>query len=170
MTLIQMKKSRKKPCAGDVFVLQTSQNIFYYGKVILANIESPDRFVKGVSLIFIYDLETNVKKLPLDLSAQRLLIAPIVVNNQPWQRGYFETLGNVGISDWDLCVDYGFWDVVKEEYVDIQKNKMSRIPKYHSIFGLGSYGIVDKEVQKALSQKRNDVFMLGSRVYSDLIE
>ena len=36
--LIPIKKSKKAPQQGDVFVVQPFQNIFYYGKVIQTNI------------------------------------------------------------------------------------------------------------------------------------
>jgi len=47
-------------------------------------------------------------------------------------------------------VEYGFWDVIKKHYVDIKGNVLDSPPKYHSIYGLGSYGIITKEVFKAL--------------------
>jgi hypothetical protein len=44
MQMIQMNKSRKKSCIGDVFVLQPIQGIFYYGKVIKTDLRSYDSF------------------------------------------------------------------------------------------------------------------------------
>lgn len=52
--LISMKKSRKKPQEGDVFVLQPIKDVFYYGKVIQTNLKSVDSFINGMTLIYIY--------------------------------------------------------------------------------------------------------------------
>ncbi|MCM1424459.1 MAG: hypothetical protein NC415_11705 [bacterium] len=85
---------------------------------------------------------------------KELLIAPVIVNHQPWRKGYFETVGNVGVSKSDRNIDFAFWNVLKEEYVDIngQVRILNSKPKYRSIYGLGSYGIVGKDVQKALGK------------------
>jgi hypothetical protein len=63
MQMIQMNKSRKKPCIGDVFVLQPIQGIFYYGKVIKTDLQSYDSFVRGMFLLFIYDCCSTKKVL-----------------------------------------------------------------------------------------------------------
>ena len=153
MNLIPMKKSRKNPTLGDVFVLQVDEDIYYYGKVVMEAIDCPDRFMKGMWMISIYDYGSNSKEIPDNLSEYELLIAPIVVNKQPWVKGYFQTIGKMEVTDKELSIDYGFWNVLKDEYVDLQGNKLDRIPKYVAIYGLGSYGIVDKEVHKALENK-----------------
>ena len=145
-----MKKSSKAPQEGDVFVLQPISDIFYYGKVIRTNLKSVDSFINGMTLIYIYKYCSINKGIPLGLENEEFLIAPIIVNNQPWQKGYFETVGNVGISEKDKVADFAFWDVLKEEYVDINGQVIGSKPKYKSIYGLGSYGIVGKEVQKAI--------------------
>jgi hypothetical protein len=89
----------------------------------------------------VYDLETN-----------DLLIAPQIVNKQPWLKGYFETIGNVEVTTQENSIDFGFWDILRERYVDISGNPLDVPPKVSSIYGLGSYGIVSKEVYKVLNK------------------
>lgn len=50
------------------------------------------------------------------------------------------------MSEKERKADLAFWDVLKEEYVDIRGKKIKEKPKYYGIYGLGSYGIVGKEV------------------------
>ena len=80
--LIAMKKSRKKPQKGDIFVVQPLQNIFYYGKVIETDIRSKDSFVNGMFLILVYDKMSKSKDSPIpsDLDRCDLLIAPTCAN------------------------------------------------------------------------------------------
>lgn len=153
--LIAMKKSLKKPQEGDVFVLQPQKKIFYCGKVIQTNLESTDSFIKGMTLIYIYDRFCSEKVVPYDLDEEELLIAPIVVNNQPWIKGYFETVDNVPVSEREKNLEFGFWDVLTKKYLDIRGMKIGKKPKYCSIYGLGSYGVVGKEVQKAIKLKKS---------------
>lgn len=138
--LLPMCRSRKKPKAGDVFVVQPEKDIFYFGKVIQTDIVSSDSFINGMSLIYIYNRRSSQKIMSLGIETEELLIPPIVVNNQPWVKGYFETIGFKPVTVSEEQIDYGFWHVL-----------LSRVPKYASIFGLGSYGIVGKEVQKAIN-------------------
>lgn len=147
-----MKKSTKKPQEGDVFVLQPVKDMFYYGKVIQTNLKSVNSFINGMTLIYIYKYCSNNKVLPDDLENEELLIPPIIVNHQPWRKGYFETVGNIDVSESDRNIDFAFWRIIKKGYVDIDGEViiLDREPKYKSIYGLGSYGVVGKEVQRAL--------------------
>ena len=86
---VLMKKSRKRPCVGDVFVLQPSEGKYYFGKVIQTDLESRDSFIRGMNLIYIYDFCTNEKELVNDFDGNGLLISLMVVNHQPWLKGYF---------------------------------------------------------------------------------
>ena len=153
--LIAMKKSRKKPQEGDVFVLQPIEGVFHFGKVIQTDIKSVDSFVNGMTLIYVYQYSSDSKEMPDALENEELLIPPVVVNLQPWTMGYFETIGNGGVSESERNVDFAFWDVLREKYVDIttaQPIALKKEPKYRSIFGLGSYGVVGKEVHKTLQE------------------
>ena len=117
--LIAMKKSSKKPQEGDVFVLQPVIGKFYFGKVVQTNLKSIDSFINGMTLIYIYKCCSIEKQIPLGLETEELLIAPIIVNNQPWLKGYFETIGNKPVLENEKTVDFAFWDTLKKEYVDI---------------------------------------------------
>lgn len=153
--LIVMKRTYKKPKEGDVFALQPLKDIFYFGKVIQTELESVDSFIRGMSLVYIYDCSSKEKAVPDEFDENELLIAPVIVNHQPWTKGYFETIGNVDVSAKVKSVDFAFWDMLREKYVDLSRAelKLHHDPKYRSIFGLGSYGIVGKDVQKALKSK-----------------
>ncbi|MBE6754655.1 MAG: hypothetical protein E7559_09980 [Ruminococcaceae bacterium] len=148
--LIAMHKSRKKPCVGDVFVLQPFSGTFYFGKVIQSDLQSDDSFIRGMFLVYIYDYSSTKKEIVTDFENSDFLIAPMIINTQPWLKGYFETIGNIPVTVQERNVEYGFWDVIKKHYVDIKGNVLDSPPKYHSIYGLGSYGIITKEVFKAL--------------------
>ena len=148
--LIQMKKSRKKPCTGDIFVVQPFPDKYYYGKVIQTDLQSTDSFINGMFLIYIYDYCSTDKKIENNLDKNKLLIAPMIVNKQPWLKGYFETIGNVAVTDDEKNIDFGFWHILKKEFLDINGHSLDSEPQYHSIFGLGSYGAIAKEIYKVL--------------------
>ncbi|MBQ8527048.1 MAG: immunity 26/phosphotriesterase HocA family protein [Lachnospiraceae bacterium] len=148
--LLIIKKSSKKPKEGDVFVLQPVKNLFYFGKVIQTNLKSVDSFVNGMSLIYVYKHCSVDKILPNGLENEELLIAPMIVNNQPWSKGFFETIGNIKVTESERKIDFAFWDVLQKKFVDIDGQEILHTPKYSSTYGLGSFGIIGKEVQKAI--------------------
>lgn len=114
-----------------------------------------------MTLIYIYDGTCNEKVVPRHFDEGELLIAPIIVNNQPWIKGYFEFVENISVSGRERNLEFGFWDVLRQEYVDIQGKKIREKPKYCGIYGLGSYGIVGEEVQEAI-QKNNNFYQYSS--------
>ena len=150
--LIPIKKSKKAPQQGDVFVVQPFQNIFYYGKVIQTNIYSKQSFVNGMILIFIYDKMSTTPKIPCNLDNSNLLIAPTVVNRLGWSRGYFETICNIPITDRERNISFGFWDFLKKRFVDVEGNVLDRKPDYYTDFGLGNYLVVGEKIQVALQK------------------
>ncbi len=105
-----------------------------------------------MTLVYIYNKVSSEKAFLENLEDADLLIAPIIVNNQPWQKGYFETVGNTKVLEKEKNLDYGFWDMLKKKYVNYNGDEILKEPRYWTYYGLGSYGIVGKEVQKALNK------------------
>jgi hypothetical protein len=56
------------------------------------------------------------------------------------------------VTTQENSIDFGFWDILRNRYVDISGNPLDVPPKVSSIYGLGSYGIVLKEVYKSLNK------------------
>ena len=151
--LLVLKKTRKKPKEGDIFVLNPKRDLYCYGKIIEVGVKSKDSFVNGMYLIYLYDYFSKTKELKVELDVDNLLIPPMVVNTQLWLKGYAETLSNIEVSEKERNLEFGFWDIVREIYVNINGDKIDNIPKLISLFGLGSYGIVGKEIQKVIKER-----------------
>ena len=64
--LISMKRSRKKPQAGDVFVIQPLSGRYLYGRVIRTNLPSNDPLIKGWNLIYIYKNMVSEPVIPVE--------------------------------------------------------------------------------------------------------
>ena len=148
--LIPMNKSRKYPKEGDIFLVQPFLNVYYYGKVIQTQIQSGDSFVNGMNLIFIYDKCTGDQSIPEDLNDADFLISPIIINKLPWSRGYFETIGNVQVTEREKSRSYGFWSFQKKMFVDVEGMPLAYKPRYWSYYGLASYAVVGDKIQTAL--------------------
>ena len=150
--LLELKKSKKRPKEGDIFVLNPRKEVFCFGKVIMTNVESRDSFVNGMNLIFIYDYFSVDGSIPDNIESYNILLVE-VVNNQLWIKGFAENIAYSEVTEKEINADYAFWDMLKNEYVDIKGNTVNVIPKIKGTYGLGSYGIVGKEIHKVLEQR-----------------
>ena len=150
--LLEQKKSNKKPKEGDVFVLNPKENLFCFGKVIMTNVESRDSFVNGMDLIFIYDYFSKTEDVPQNLEQFDILLVE-VINHQLWKKGYAKTISFSEVTQSDLNENFGFWDMLREEYVNLKGDPVDKEPKYKGIYGLGSYGIIGKEIHEVISKR-----------------
>lgn len=148
--LIPMNKSKKQPKEGDVFLVQPFYHMYYYGKVIQVYVQSRDSCVNGMNLIFIYDKCADDKSIPSNLDQCSFLIPPIIINKLPWSRGYFETIGNVPVTDQEKAMPFGFWSFQKKMFVDVNGNPLTYKPQCWSDYGLASYAVVGEKIQAAL--------------------
>ncbi|MFT9497943.1 Imm26 family immunity protein, partial [Anaerosolibacter sp.] len=122
-----------------------------YGRVIRTDIKNFGNL--EWNLIYIYDEIKRGIDESYVLDPNKLLIPPQIVNNQGWIKGYFYTVGNKPLTTSDYARNYGFWDTLRAIYVDEDGVPMDVKPSMYTDYGLGSYGIVGLDVQKALEKK-----------------
>lgn len=151
--LLTLKKSRKKPKEGDIFILQPSEGLYYYGKVIKTGIESTNPFLNGWNLIYISGRPVADKnEVNFDLS-QGLLVPPVVTNNKGWYDGFFETIQSNEVTDQELNLSYGFWDDIKKKYRNEHGYTLTSQPVFVSGYGLVSYGGIGRAIHKVLNNE-----------------
>lgn len=110
---LQVLKRRRKPIIndGDVFVLTLNGKVFYYGKVLISNIHNDeDSWINGCILVAIFRCKTSEKSMDsYNPNCDNLMIPPAIITKQYWTMGWFETIGNVPITDVEKNLDYGFF-------------------------------------------------------------
>ena len=150
--LLVLKKSNKKPIEGDIFVLAIRDNLYCFGKVIRVNVESQDCFVNGMYLIYIFDYFSSSEKYSKSIENNDILLVE-VINTQLWRKGYAKNIAFSEVTENQMNADYGFWDILKETYVDLSGDELDYIPKYKGVYGLGSFGIIGKELHKIVKER-----------------
>ena len=152
MDLIKLQPSRKKPKEGDVFIISPKEDVFLFGLVVKAQMALNDPIMNGGHLIFIFNYFSRKKEITENLLSHDLIIAPQIVNNQGWLKGYFETIGTISINNQDIEKNYGFWDIVTKQYVDELGKPLPSEPNMFSDYGLGSYGSVSMALKEKLDK------------------
>ena len=144
-----LKRKRIIPQKGDVFVVSPKGGGYYCGVVISAGIEISDTYS---SVVFILDKEYESMDIDVkDLELENLLYYPEIVDKGYWSRGYFYNIGKqIEIPD-DL--DYGFYSIGKECYVDEYRNRISRCPKLLGIDGVATGIGVARKINRELILK-----------------
>ncbi len=153
MNMKILKKSRKTPQPGDVFVLQIVEAEFMFGRVI--NCRTRIGNFDGVIMIYIYDARSAGKTDIPTLRRGRLLIPPLGTNRQPWLKGYFETVANEPLSKSDILTTHCFERLSPVDdrvigYVDEQNNPLRGRLEPCGVYGLHSYRTIDDAISRAL--------------------
>ena len=131
-----IKRKRKRPQEGDVFVLSPRENVYFYGKVLKSNIETVDNntFIEGNNVIAIFNCKT--RDISLDNykpNYDDLLIRITIVDYNYWTRGYFYTIANIPLNDYEKNLDYGFFDIDFGKFYKETGERLNHKPK---IFGM----------------------------------
>lgn len=149
-----LSPSRKKPKAGDVFVLQLPDGRFLFGRVISTEAMAGPS-MGGAILIYVYRERSEAKVLPDrgELRPDRLLVSPIMTNQQPWTKGYFETIENLPLDGDDVLDQHCFrrWD---GRYFDEALNELPGPVEPVGDYGVHSFRTIDDEISDALGFDR----------------
>ncbi len=142
--------SRKQVRVGDVFVVQMPDGLFTFGRVVDKDLSIGP--MPNNILIYFFKHRSVAKNVPdrRFLKADQLLRGPIFINQLPWSRGYFETVGNVPLEKGDRLEKDCFWDAIKQKYVDLGGKPIRNPVEPCGEYGLSSYRTVDDKLSKAL--------------------
>jgi immunity protein 26 of polymorphic toxin system len=89
--LTVLKKSRRAPQPGDIFVMLPPDGLYLYGRVVKTD---ADMGFGPCNLIYVYRARSKEKTPVPELLVEELLIPPVITENSAWTRGYFEFLEN----------------------------------------------------------------------------
>ena len=140
---------------GDVFVCSMNGEVFYYGRVLEANIKF-NKYMgfknENCHLIFIFKNKTYNKDLEdFKPDYNSLLSGPSIVTSGYWRLGYFETIGNIPLTEEEKSLDYGFYDskVIGEKgsFVKANGERIDHYPEYLSVYGVMVYAGIYMEIK-----------------------
>lgn len=145
-----LKRSRKPPKAGDIFVYQMPDGLYRYGRVIRDDIQMDP--LRGLLLLYFYQAASKVKSATPELRKEELLIPPELHDRGPWTRGYFETIASVTLKPDDILPVHCFKSEARvfEQYVDEYGKRIPRRTKPCGDYGLCSEVTVDVRLSRAL--------------------
>jgi hypothetical protein len=148
-----LKRSRKAPRAGDVFVFQLHGSEYYFGRVICTSARHGS--TNNLYLLYFYDTH-RLSKLPVPaLARDRLLFPPIVAGRELWTSGYLETVANVPLQEGDTFSVHCFESAPirpggRTCYVDEYDNPLERRYEPCSVRGMTTIVGVNNRVKRAL--------------------
>jgi len=149
--LCVLKRSRKKPQAGDIFTFQLQQlpEVYFYGRVVKTDTKIGN--IDNVILVYIYKKTSSDKLQIPDLCLEDLMIPPKGINALPWAKAYFETISNRPIAHKDTypihC--FKFVDPLSGiKYFDEYGNKLTECLEPCGDWGMGGYLTIDYAASK----------------------
>lgn len=147
MNLAVLKKSRRAPEVGDVFVMQPPDGLFLYGRVIATDAMIGP--MRNCILIYVYRPRSAQKEAIPDLLPGQLLVPPMMTNKRPWTMGYFETLEHRELGPMDRLPQHCFRDTFGR-YFDENSYCLPGPVEPVAQKGLHSFRTVDDEISGAL--------------------
>ncbi|MCK4260913.1 MAG: immunity 26/phosphotriesterase HocA family protein [Halanaerobiales bacterium] len=150
-----IKKAKPILKDGDIFILSPRENVYFYGKVLKANINhiNNDTFVQGKNLVFIFKNKT--KKPTIDdfkPDYSQLLIRPAIVDISYWNKGLFCNVGNIPLSEYENELDYGFLKISIKSNIYCKKDGtvLEKKPEMLGIFGVSTINGIASKIEKQL--------------------
>lgn len=150
-----IKKNNPTLKEGDVFVLSPRENVYFYGKILKANIinNNNDTFVHGNNLVFLFRNKTEkptIDDFRPDYS--QLLISPSIVDISYWNKGLFFNVGNLPITKFEKQLDYGFLKIdIKSNFYCSEDGKiLEKKPELLGIFGISTITGIASKIEKQL--------------------
>ena len=144
-TLKKGKRDNSYPEIGIVFELVTQQDKVVYGIVIKNHINS----ILGKDLLTVVILDSKVileKKQEYIIRDEDMIIAPQIVNDELWKKGYAK---NVDVGSFSLQSEYCFYDVVFGQYYD-DYGRLETQKSIVGIYGLTTVFGLSKHIQQEL--------------------
>ena len=153
MNLAVLKKTRKSPEAGDVFVMLPPDGLFLYGRVIATDATIGP--MRDCILIYVYRPRSEQKEAVPELLRGQLLVPPMMTNKRPWTMGYFETLQKRELGPMDRLPQHCFFSSPLfpggvGRYFDEHSNHLSGPIEPVGEWGLHSFRTIDDEISEAL--------------------
>ena len=145
--LVLIQKKRPVIKAGDVFVVQPRENIYFYG-VVINTCSLPSCKNKIVACIF-----KNITHYPtMDDFApdfNNLLLPPLSLFKEPWTSGYFLNIGNIDLESVNIP-SYGFYHTFSESIVSEYGTRLTKQPALLGLTAMDGIGAVAYKITQEL--------------------
>lgn len=94
--LCPLRASRARNSAGDLFALHLTSYGFLNGIVVATDAKVGLADNENWNLVYVYDvLSSGLEECRLKSPGSSMLIAPAIINNLGWTRGYIEKIGHI---------------------------------------------------------------------------
>ncbi len=147
-----IKSDEKEVKEGDVFVLMPEEGIYFYGKVLEANIRNENNyFIKDQYLVTIFKCKTkNISIEDFKPDYNDLLIQPAVVSKGYWTQGIFYNVGNIPLTEEEKNLDYGLYNSIDGKFYKANGTLIERKPKIYGGYGITTGIGIAIEVEEEL--------------------
>lgn len=152
MNMQVLKRSRKPPQVGDIFVYRMPGFDYGFGRVIRTDVRMGPW--ERLLLLYFYRVFSPDKRCIPALDKRRLLMPPaLLLNRALWTGGYFETVARRSLEKGDLFSVHCFEDgtSLDKRYCDeYERTLRKRTEPFCGFFAVGSEYTTDVAISEAL--------------------
>jgi hypothetical protein len=149
MNLQVIRTSRAAPEVGDIFRMRLVDSTYLFGRVINTEVKFATGF--DAILVHVYQSRNTSGEPPLgEMTIDRLLIRPYLVNRLPWSRGYFETVAKGPLPSSARPAGLCFYSQAFGTYRDENGLEIASRVEPCGLWALGNHVTVDQVITGAL--------------------
>ena len=147
-----IKRKRIQPQEGDVFLVSPRENIYFYGKVLRANIRNAyDDWVNEENMVVIFKCKTDIISMEkYNPNYNDLLVKPTIVTKQYWSNGSFFTIDNIPLTNLEKNLDYGFYDAFNNYFISETGAKLDHQPQIICSKGISTLSGISYFIEREL--------------------
>ncbi len=147
------KAKRPRPRPGDIFALRLMDLPYMFGRVVSRSARIGP--MTDVIMCYVYNAQAATQTPPRsELRPDRLLLPPILTNDLPWTKGYFNVVETDELRPDELLPVHCFFDRLRNRFVDEQGTQLDSRREPCGRFALQSYRTIDDDLSDALGIPR----------------
>jgi hypothetical protein len=117
---------------GTIFAIKLPEEVYFFGKVICSELALP-MIEKGYFVVFFFRQGSrDMKRFPLELSADNILIGLMILGNALWKNGTCYTVDLQPLTKREREINYGFY---KFNYRTSESSKIEDLGKVIDVKG-----------------------------------
>lgn len=146
----RLRKSGRKPTAGDMFAIGLPKDDYIFGRVIDGPLPREQAPMPGAYLVYVYRYRAKSPEPEVtELRPENLLVPPVYINQLGWTKGYFLPIRSEQVRPQDRLPRHCFRRSTGE-YFDEAKRRLPAPIEPCGEWGLGNHRTLDDQISAAL--------------------
>lgn len=153
--LRKIKSTRKRPQPDDIVSIAVSEDMWMFGRVVASDASFDEyKTTKDAILFYLFNICSKDSAPPKLLPTSRLLVPPLLISDEGWQKGYFVFVENRNFFQGEKLAQHCFLSpgYYYPTYFDEYANKLAKKSEPCGLYVLTLIAGVEKCIRQRLAE------------------